>query len=222
MTDLVPADVVEGEVVHDGDARELVRRTREAKARAEGNYRLSEEAVQDFWDGMERLSQPDEATGKPRWMSLGYKSWEAFLDAEDLRMKPRNSVERKEIVGRLRELGQSTTMIADVIEADDRTVRRDLEAATSANAEVAEIVGKDGKKRAAKRTPKKPEPPKKKTPGQIKLTNLALRDAVGYDLDRVLKTLAKIDPQYVENDLAWQHLHTLATTIATTIQEITS
>lgn len=85
------------------------------------------------------LELVDMAKAGAAHVSLGYKSWTAYLSDvlsdEPLRLA---RDDRRELVPRLRDEGMSTPAIAKVLGVNAETVRRDDIAATSANAEVDE------------------------------------------------------------------------------------
>lgn len=91
--------------------------------------------------------------------SLGYPSWSAYVSGEFGGLLPRLSRdERIPLASQLRALGMSTRAIAPVVGIDERTVRRDLNAANAAlPVEVKATDGRTFAPRAPKPAPK-PDP----------------------------------------------------------------
>lgn len=91
------------------------------------------------------------------WDVLGYKSWDAYTDAEfpSMRLRlPRE--ERRHVVCSLRSAGLSRNAIASATGADRKTVSSDLKAG-GGNSPTS-ITGTDGKTYPPKPRPKPPEP----------------------------------------------------------------
>jgi hypothetical protein len=99
--------------------------------------------------------------------ALGYPSWDSYVKAEfggAPLWVPREA--RPEVVRALRASDMSTRAIAAAMGITERTVRRDLDATTAANAAVnmpATVTGLDGRKQPARRQPQ-PKPPAPETP----------------------------------------------------------
>ena len=117
-----------------------------------------------------------EAYHKRADQALGYGSWDAYVLAEfggcALRV-PRE--DRPEMVRSLRSQEMSTRAIATALGVSERTVRRDLDKTTAANAAVEEpiatVVGLDGRRQpASRREPfwwRPPAPPPPAAPNPI-------------------------------------------------------
>jgi predicted transcriptional regulator len=92
---------------------------------------------------------------------LGYSSWDAYVSTEfggGPLWVPRGT--RPEVAGSLRASGMSWRAIATAMGVTERTVRRDLDDATAANAAVempATVKGLDGRDQPAQRKPR-PKP----------------------------------------------------------------
>lgn len=85
------------------------------------------------------------------WETLGYDSWDAYVNTEfGATLKRLNKDDRQMVVGSLAASGMSTRAIAPVVGAHHATVARDIEAASVANAtddEPRKVTGLDGRVR---------------------------------------------------------------------------
>lgn len=103
---------------------------------------------------------------------LGYSSWDAYALDEFGSSPLRVPLEdRPEIVRSLRSKEMSLRAIATALGVSERTVRRDLDEATAANAAVepiATVVGRDGRRQpAARRNPRPERPAAPPTPLEV-------------------------------------------------------
>ena len=141
MTELVPTPALD-----EAAARRLTERIRLTVDAINGQVEKLADLVRQAYEGR-------------AWATLGYDSWQAYVEAEIPRVRL-DRVERRELVADLADAGMSTRAIAPVVGADQSTVTRDL-ATRDANAspEPRQVTGIDGKTyTAAPRTTPVEEP----------------------------------------------------------------
>lgn len=91
------------------------------------------------------------------WLTLGYPTWDAYLDGEfgETRvLVPRE--QRRQIVADMREVGMSTRAIGAALGVSVGTVQADrseLNSRTETRAEAADVIGLDGRRRPATQPP---------------------------------------------------------------------
>lgn len=91
------------------------------------------------------------------WYTLGYASFDAYVDSEFSEVRLRLSPdERREAVTALRKEGMSQRGIASVLGVSQPTVRRDLESTESNDSVPGRITGLDGREQPASRPSPKP------------------------------------------------------------------
>lgn len=126
---------------------------------------MTADAARDLTDqiktGMESVYHLIRAAYRGRaWQALGFGSWDEYVTREfgDLHLRPPLEY-RQDVVISLREAGMSTRAIASATQLSKDTVRRELNAATGANAPVVDgipVVGMNGKTYQPTREPRPP------------------------------------------------------------------
>lgn len=137
-----PTDIVESSFTK-RQAEQLDKRIRTTVTTLQANWDKLNELVAQAKDGNLHIA-------------LGFNSWTAYL-ADAVHVQPTSIEERRELVALLAGEGMSNRAIGAVVGADDRTVRRDIDAVEAASGESvasAETEGLDGKSYKKKRSPK--------------------------------------------------------------------
>ncbi|MGM0782306.1 MAG: DNA-binding response regulator [Actinomycetota bacterium] len=126
---------------------------------------MTADAARDLTDqiktGMESVYHLIRAAYRGRaWQALGFGSWDEYVTREfgDLHLRPPLEY-RQDVVLSLRDAGMSTRAIASATQLSKDTVRRELNAATGANAPVVDgipVVGMNGKTYQPTREPRPP------------------------------------------------------------------
>ena len=126
---------------------------------------MTADAARDITDqiktGMESVYHLIRAAYRGRaWQALGFGSWDEYVTREfgDLHLRPPLEY-RQDVVLSLRDAGMSTRAIASATQLSKDTVRRELNAATGANAPVVDgipVVGMNGKTYQPTREPRPP------------------------------------------------------------------
>lgn len=126
---------------------------------------MTADAARDLTDqiktGMESVYHLIRAAYRGRaWQALGFGSWDEYVTREFGNLHLRPPLEyRQDVVISLREAGMSTRAIASATQLSKDTVRRELSAATGANAPVTDgvpVVGMNGKTYQPMREPRPP------------------------------------------------------------------
>ena len=126
---------------------------------------MTADAARDLTDqiktGMESVYLLIRAAYRGRaWQALGFGSWDEYVTREFGNLHLRPPLEyRQDVVLSLREAGMSTRAIASATQLSKDTVRRELNAATGANAQVVDgvpVVGMNGKTYQPTREPRPP------------------------------------------------------------------
>ncbi|MCV7628608.1 DNA-binding response regulator [Micrococcus luteus] len=126
---------------------------------------MTADAARDLTDqiktGMESVYHLIRAAYRGRaWQALGFGSWDEYVTREFGNLHLRPPLEyRQDVVLSLREAGMSTRAIASATQLSKDTVRRELNAATGANAPVMDgvpVVGMNGKTYQPTREPRPP------------------------------------------------------------------
>lgn len=93
-----------------------------------------------------------DAYGRRDWATLGYDSWEQYLDSEfGGQLRRLVGAERREAVAEYREAGMSSRAIAKAVGASQSAVRNDLAQLSTSTQLPDRVVGRDGKDRPAAR-----------------------------------------------------------------------
>ena len=126
---------------------------------------MTADAARDLTDqiktGMESVYHLIRAAYRGRaWQALGFGSWDEYVTREFGNLHLRPPLEyRQDVVLSLRDAGMSTRAIASATQLSKDTVRRELNAATGANAPVVDgipVVGMNGKTYQPTREPRPP------------------------------------------------------------------
>ena len=140
MTELVPTPALD-----EAAARRLTERIRLTVDAINGQVEKLADLVRQAYEGR-------------AWATLGYDSWQAYVEAEIPRVRL-DRVERRELVADLADAGMSTRAIAPVIGATHMTVARDLSEGVTNVTPERQVTGIDGKTyTAAPRTTPVEEP----------------------------------------------------------------